>query len=423
MPGHKASTEFAKKFPNSGIDITELSYSDNLHCPTGVIAQAQRDIAKILGADCSYITTDGSTSGVFTLVYAASKQGKGLILPRNAHASAFNACRILGVDPVILSGEMREGILLPPDIDAVEAAMLANDGASLLVTSPDYYGNIAQLEAYSRLCKKYNRLLLVDGAHGSHLAVGEEKRLHAGIYADVWVDGAHKTLPTLTQGAVISCKNACKEVVEEALGLFRTTSPSYPIMASVEYGVKFLESSENAIKKLKSAITELKEELSNAYFYASEDWAKLVLDCKATGICPDYLEKQLEARGYFIEMNDGRYLLFYLSPSTDVKSLNALKNELKRLLNGEKPEYRGAENTLPNPKGRTSYLNALSADSESVAIEDAEGRICAKNVGITPPCVPVIIAGDIISADQIAAMRTDKSTFGLEEGKIRVVKR
>ena len=59
-PGHKIS----------GWDITELSYSDNLSSPRGCILQAERDIAKILHAHRSFILTDGSTCGVFSMLQA-----------------------------------------------------------------------------------------------------------------------------------------------------------------------------------------------------------------------------------------------------------------------------------------------------------------------------------------------------------------
>ena len=54
-PGHKAGAW----------DITELSYSDNLSCPKGVIKEAEKDISEILGSAASFILTDGSTAGVF----------------------------------------------------------------------------------------------------------------------------------------------------------------------------------------------------------------------------------------------------------------------------------------------------------------------------------------------------------------------
>ena len=93
VPGHKATGEFKSKFKDAAIDVTELPYTDNLLSPDGAIAKAQRDIAKILGAACSYITTDGSSSGVLALVYCASKRGNKLIVFRNSHQIGRASCR------------------------------------------------------------------------------------------------------------------------------------------------------------------------------------------------------------------------------------------------------------------------------------------------------------------------------------------
>ena len=75
---------------------------------------------------------------------------------------------------------------------------------ALLLTSPDYYGNIADLSAIRAFCNQTGKLLLIDGAHGGHLHF--HKDLYAGAYADMWVDGVHKSLPALTQGAVVSAR-------------------------------------------------------------------------------------------------------------------------------------------------------------------------------------------------------------------------
>ncbi len=80
MPGHKGSGDFKSRFKDAPLDVTELTYTDNLLNPTGAIAKAQKDIAKICGAVKSYITTDGSSSGVLALAYCASKRGNKLIV-------------------------------------------------------------------------------------------------------------------------------------------------------------------------------------------------------------------------------------------------------------------------------------------------------------------------------------------------------
>ncbi|MDE6075490.1 MAG: aminotransferase class I/II-fold pyridoxal phosphate-dependent enzyme, partial [Clostridia bacterium] len=240
VPGHKNSGDFKSQFPVAPIDLTELSITDDLSCPTGAIKKAQEDIASIIGAKKAYITTDGSSSGVLAMLYVAAALGNKVIVPRNSHKSVFNGCKLLNIEPVIVQGAEVDGVLMPPSPELVET-LIVNDVniAGMIIASPDYYGNIAPLDKYAEVLKKYDRLLFVDGAHGAHLCLTADKAGYAGRYADMWVDGAHKTLPVLTQGAVVAVNNEKLITrVEDALSVFRTTSPSFPVMASVEYGYK-----------------------------------------------------------------------------------------------------------------------------------------------------------------------------------------
>lgn len=423
MPGHKNLGAFRSLFPVAPIDVTELSYSDDLGCPTGVIRTAENDLAQILGARRAFLTTDGSSSGVMALVYAASKRGRKLIIMRNSHKSVYNACRLFGVEPVVIRGEEREGVLLPPSAETV-AGLCASDAeiAGLLVTSPDYYGNVAPMKEYAAALN--GRLLLADGAHGAHLALDGKGEDHAGRFADGWVDGAHKTLPTLTQGAVV-CVNRgdILSAVEEGLSMFRTTSPSYPVMASVEYGVKYYVNNRAEYERAKAACLRLKEQLSSLAFYPSRDWTKLALDCKPLGISPALAEEILQKRGIYSEMNDGRYLLFYLSPSVGSAQLKKLRSALLSLAGEKSIQHTYREKpALPPAERSVGYLYALGAESERIPLRQAAGRVCAENAGITPPCIPVAVAGEILSPAAVAALAEAERTFGLDQGKIKVVK-
>ena len=424
MPGHKASGDFKKKFQDAVLDVTELSYSDNLHCPTGAIKKAQADLAKILKAQKTYITTDGSSSGVMALVYSASKKGNKLIVFRNSHQSVWNACRLFGVEPLIVQSKEKDGVLQPPDCEIIER-LIANDPhiAGVLATSPDYYGNIAPLEKYSEIVKKHGRLLLVDEAHGAYLAFGHSG--YAGLYADAWVDGAHKTLSTLSQGAVVSVNN--EELIlaiEEALSIFRTTSPSYPIMASVEYGIKSVANRPKIIKEAKSAIEKFKKEETKLTFYKNDDWTKLLVDFRPLSMNPELVLKALENKGVFAEFTDGRYILFYLSVNTTQKELKKLRKVLhsitsdKRLRRTyhEKPE-------IPVGERSYSFLYALKKQHEWVELEKCAGRMCAQNVGVTPPCIPLAVTGEIITEETIKILLQSQHNFGMRNGMICVVKK
>ena len=426
MPGHKNSGDFRSHFPVAPIDFTELDFSDDLQCPSGVIKKAQTDIAIILGARKAYITTDGSTSGVMSMLYVASKFGNKIIVPRASHKSVFNACRLFNLEPVIVQGADNEGVLLPPPADLIET-LIVNDRniAGMIVTSPDYYGNISPLPEYAEIMKKHSRLLFVDGAHGAHLSLEEDKAGYAGRYADMWVDGVHKTLPALTQGALVLVKNETLiPYAEQALSIFRTTSPSYPIMASVEYAVKYYLNNPKPLVSAKTAVEEFKASLNKFTFYPSDDWAKIAVDFKPLGISPDLAAELLKKRGIYPEFNDGRYILFYLSPAVEAGQLSSLKSALLSIAANRKIKGTFKSRAAIPPTERTySFLYSLKSKSEYIPLSDAEGRMCAENVGITPPCLPVIIAGEIITPQAIEILSKASNTFGLIAGKVKVVKR
>lgn len=426
VPGHKARGEFRSKFPVAPLDVTELSYSDNLQCPTGVIAEAQRDVAEILGAKRSYFLTDGSSCGVLTMIYVASRRGNKLIVPRNCHQSVWNACRLFGMEPVIVQGESRDGVMMPPAPDELDL-LLANDVniAGMIVTHPDYYGNLAPLSAYASVLKRHKRLLLVDGAHGAHLAFEPEKRGYAGVYADIWVDGAHKSLPTLTQGAILSLNDErLVPDAEEGLQMFRTTSPSYPIMASVEYGVKAMAADGGMLEQAKIAAAAFGVQISTLGYRPSEDWTKVVVDFKPFGISSDEAAKFLEKHGIYPELSDGRRLVFYLSPMVTAGDLNKLRKRLIQATRNKKLKGTYTERpAIPAGERTYSYQYAFRNAFEWVPLEESAGRMSARNVGLTPPCIPVIVAGEIITEAQIRVLQASNGTFGILNGKIRVVKK
>ena len=359
---------------------------------------------------------------MLALVYCASKRGNKLIVFRNSHQSVWNACRLFGVEPLIVQGAESEGVLQPPDSAIIEK-LVSNDPniAGVLATSPDYYGNVAPLAGYREILKKYNRLLLVDEAHGAHLAYGDKG--YAGLYADAWVDGAHKTLPTLTQGAIVSVGN--EELVpsiEDALSMFRTTSPSFPVMASVEYGVKYIANRIRILNDAKTAVSDFKAQ-SRFSFYENADWTKLLLDCKPLDIAPGAVLAKLEKKGVYAEFADGRYILFYLSPMVRDKELANLEKLLSVIVEDKKIQGTYREKPqIPESERSYSFQYALKRQCEWIDLDKAVGRMCAKNAGLAPPCIPIVVTGEMITAATVKALSV-KSTFGLKNGQICVVKK
>ena len=394
-PGHK----FGKW------DITELSFSDNLSDPTGCILKAEEDIAKILGAKSSFILTDGSTSGILSMLYAAKNLGvRALAFPTNSHKSVYNACALTGLKAVTFDQSVSEnGLPLPPTLQEISKALESADG--LLLTSPDYYGNVPPLKEIRALCDEQGKLFLIDGAHGGHLHF--DKALYAGAYADMWVDGVHKSLPAFTQGAVVSARTE-KFVasLKNGVDIFRTTSPSYPIMASVEYAVKFPRNN-NLETKAKAFAKSHPEFLT-----VNEDWTKLLLHVSD----PFAVQKQLEQEGFYPEFCDGNAIMFYLSPATKEREFNALCKQIERLIKTAKsPELLVTAPTILKEITDTD-------ETEWVELDQAKNRVCAKTCGLFPPCVPLLQRGEIIPQNKIELLKKADNVFGIRDNKILVVK-
>ena len=386
-PGHK----------NGKWDITELSYSDNLVSPNGCIARAQRDITQILGSEKSFIITDGSTLGIHAMLYTAKRLGvKTLAISPLSHQSVFSGLAIFDLQAVTF---------VSPSVEHIAPALENAD--ALLITSPDYYGNIPNLSAISALCKSQNKLLIIDGAHGGHLHF--DKNLYAGTYADLWVDGVHKSLPALTQGAVVSAKSEkTANALQESVLALRTSSPSYPNMASVEYAVKYPEH-----KRLENAV----REFANKYplrVSVNQDWTKL---CVYFGKHAFKAQKALEQRGIYPEFCDGENVLFYLSPATKIRDVKRLKKTLDKAFIKYPCVKKETDYQIPAPS-----LFLKDVETEWVELEKSIGQICAVSCGLFPPCTPLIHAGEVIEESKIETLKKAKNAFGLKEGAICIVK-
>jgi lysine decarboxylase len=389
-PGHK----------QRGLDITELSYSDNLSAPKGCILQAEKDISAILRSKGSFILTDGSTSGILSMLYAAKEAGvTKIVLSENSHKSLFNGCALLGITPLLLPVKTKENIPLPITVYELNESLHQAD--ALFLTHPDYYGNLLDLEKIKRLCQQEGKLLLIDGAHGSHLHFDE--KIYAGSYADMWVDGVHKNLPCFTQGAVVSTsKEELLPLLKKGVDIFRTTSPSYPIMASVEYAVKYPKNSALEQYALRLETHERR--------YFGGDWTKL---CVRFGKHAFEAERELQYKGIYPEFCDGNILLFYLSPATKIRHLKKLEKRLLSLFKKfpyEPIEEQKREFSTQNTHYSKTWLPLL----------ESEGKICALSCGLFPPCFPLLLQGEKITKEKIELLQKADNLYGISEGKICV---
>ena len=393
-PGHKVA----------GFDITELAYSDNLACPSGVILRAEQDIAKILGAEASFLLTDGSTSGVLSMLYALKQKGcKRIAAPLWSHKSFFNGCALLGLTPILFETPMAE---LPMPLTVADVTASVSEADALMITSPDYYGNVADLQGIAALCRAQGKPFIVDGAHGGHLHFSKD--LYAGAYADMWVDGVHKSLPAFTQGAVVSAKNGYAGLLKQTVDTFRTTSPSYPIMASVEYAMKYPEN-----KALEALVNVWKNE--DECLYKNEDYTKLCV-FSTDGFA---VEKLAIQQGIYPEFSGRNMVCFYLSPvqeTADIERLKTFLDEMKAC------GLVAPKKSVQRSHAPMEWIDIKDLGTEKVPLEEAEGRICAAVCGLFPPCLPLLRKGEKITAQKIQELAAASNRFGVENNQITVVK-
>ncbi|MBR4030497.1 MAG: aminotransferase class V-fold PLP-dependent enzyme, partial [Clostridia bacterium] len=240
MPGHKGISKLGPE----ALDITEVSGADVLYQSNGIIKESQDNASKIFGTAKTLYSTEGSSLCIRAMLflikqYAISKNKKPSILAgRNAHKTFVTASALVDIDVSWLYSSQDDFLSCDIDLANLQRMLKKIEPTALYITSPDYLGNISDIQSISKLCKKYDVLLLVDNAHGSYLKFLESSLHPIDLGADMCCDSAHKTLPVLTGGAYFHIsKNApllLKDNAENAMSIFASTSPSYLILQSLD---------------------------------------------------------------------------------------------------------------------------------------------------------------------------------------------
>lgn len=248
MPGHKRNTEIAWMENPFVIDITEIDGFDNLHNPTGIIQDEMEYASRIYGSKKTYFLVNGSSCGNLSAISSVASAGDKIIIGRNSHKSIYNAVELLQLKVDFLYPEMIEGqdIFGGYSLKEVERILEQNrDAKALVITSPTYEGIVSDIRGICDLAHRYGIPLIVDGAHGAHFILSErfpETALSCG--ADIVIESLHKTLPSLTQTAVLHYNSdiVSQKNIEKYLSVYQSSSPSYVFMSSICNCIHFIES-------------------------------------------------------------------------------------------------------------------------------------------------------------------------------------
>ncbi|MBO4381018.1 MAG: aminotransferase class V-fold PLP-dependent enzyme, partial [Clostridia bacterium] len=264
MPGHKRQ-EFDHLFGVEKLDYTEIEGTDNLHDAKGILKNAMEHAADVFSARATRFLVNGSTCGILAGIRAASKRGDAILVARNCHKSVYNAIELLGLVPEYILPEYLEDVGFYGGVEPSKVeSLLKKTGAKLVVlTSPTYEGVISNIKAIADVCHKNDAILFVDEAHGAHLGFDGFEESARTLGADIVVNSLHKTLPSLTQTALL---HVCSDRVDmkridESLAMFETSSPSYVLMSSIDGCVRCVENGrENwskSVDKLRASFEDL----------------------------------------------------------------------------------------------------------------------------------------------------------------------
>lgn len=410
MPGHKGLGPQENR-----LDITEIDGADSLYEASGIIRESEQNARQLFGADTFY-STEGSSLCIramlcLAVTYAKSAKRKPLIAAgRNAHKTFLSAAALLDFDIIWLNSH-ETGSYLSCRITAedLEALFTTTIPTALYLTSPDYLGNMLDIGAIAKVCKKHGVLLLVDNAHGAYLKFLPSSRHPIDLGADLCCDSAHKTLPVLTGGAYLHIsKHASpffKEHAKDALALFGSTSPSYLILESLDAANRYLSDGYPVhLADFTQKIQNCKAHLAaQGYTIIGNEPMKLTLATKSYGYTGKELAGLLAMQNIECEFSDPDYIVLMPTPEIEDTGLLLVETALlgipqKAPIIQTPPPFAPTERVL-------SIREAMLSPSETIDIEQAEGRILASASVGCPPAVPIAVCGEVLTKEAIAAFR------------------
>lgn len=406
-PGHKSSSFLPDELLS--LDLTELPDTDSLYEADGVIAQAEKKLARLFGARQSLISAGGCTLAIQTMLALASQRGRKMILARNIHRSAVNTCALLDIDPVWLLPRSENGCftgrILPEEAEC--AFELHPDASALYVTSPDYYGELSDIPALSRICHRHGALLLVDNAHGSHLAFGTENLHPLKLGADMSADSLHKTLPVLTGGAVLNIACQGFDNAKRIMSVFGSTSPSYPIMASIDLCSAYMSGKgSEEYARLEKSVGELRTMAKERGLIMPQgdcDPLRFCVNTSCAGLSG--VDKQTDYyHGFHVEPEfcDGQNAVFIITPFNTSRDFSRLRAALTSL-SGNNTDFPAEAFSLP--RRCLSPRDAVFSRTRLYSAEEAFGAIAAEGVCPCPPGIPLVMPGEIIGEGEIAGLK------------------
>lgn len=431
VPGHKKGVGIDKEFKNFigenpfKIDVTVFKLVDSLHHPTGPIKKAQELVADAYESHASFFSIHGTSGAIQAMILAVVNDGDKIIVPRNVHKSVTSGIILSGAVPVFMEPEIDKklGIAHGVTPETVEKTLKENpDAKAVLIINPTYYGVATDIKKIADIVHSYDIPLIVDEAHGPHLAFSEKlpmSALKAG--ADICAQSTHKIIGSLTQGSLLHVKSKYVDPkrVQQILNLMQTTSPSYIIMASLDCarrqialeGKDLLQKTIELCKYTRDEINKIPgfycfgEEVLGKPGSYSFDTTKLTISSRELGITGFELDMILADKYHIqMELSDFYNVLAVGSFGDTKEGMDRLLSALKEISNDYYGKKDPVQDFLDIPAIPTKILNpreAFYSDKISIPLNESIGKISGEFLLAYPPGIPVLCPGEEITQEVV----------------------
>lgn len=431
VPGHKKGIGIDSQFKEFigdnpfKIDVTVFKLVDSLHHPNGPIKKAQELAADAYGAKASFFSIHGTSGAIQAMILSVVKDGDKIIVPRNVHKSVTSGIILSGAIPIFVEPEIDKklGIAHGVTPETIERTLKENpDAKAVLIINPTYYGVATDIKKIADIVHSYDIPLIVDEAHGPHLAFSNKlpmSAIEAG--ADICAQSTHKIIGSLTQGSLlhINSKYVDPKKLQQILNLLQTTSPSYILMASLDCarrqialeGKELLDKAIELCKYTRNEINKIpgfycfgEEILGKPGSYAF-DPTKLTISSRDLGITGFELDTILADKYHIqMELSDFYNVLAVGSFGDTKEGMDKLINALKEISN----EYYGKREPIQDfldiptiPKKILNPREAFYSNKVSVPLKESVGKISGEFLLAYPPGIPVLCPGEEITREVI----------------------
>jgi len=396
-------------------DVTELEGTDNLQNPLDIISDATKNAAFIYGASKSFFLVNGSSIGIHALVMSTCRRGDTLIVDRGCHISVINAIILNDIKPIYIQPKYNKKFGITTHISPADIELALNEyphAKGVLITSPNYYGMCCDVKKIAQIVRKHSSILLVDEAHGAHFAFSNALPATALSYgADGVVQSTHKTLPCITQGALLHLggNKLCRQTVQQNLNMLQTTSPSYLIMMSVDNAIqKAAAYPKKEIDCFVKRCRAFKEKINKTEQFKcldNGDDTRLVVNAGKNATKVNFFLR--ENYNIISEMCDGQNIIFIAKLFYGMGDVERLESALIKI--SDKLDLHEGVKNLPPPKLqlKISPSDAYYSSTEALSPQNAVGKIAARAVYKMPPCTALITPGEVITKAAASQLNED----------------